>query len=305
MVYYHDTKAKFMIDVISVLSPVLTPVFVCAGIGYLWRRLGFAFETAFVSRLIFSIGTPCLAFSALTSHDLALDDFGIMAISAVLALTVFGLVGGCVLRAMQQPVRPFLPSVMLPNVGNMGLPIALFAYGDAGLALAVVFSATVTFAHFTIGIGLASGSFSPRTIVTSPAIIAIVVAVGFVATETAPPVWLANTTGLLAGMTIPIMLISLGVSLAGLEVRNLGRATAISSLRLGMGAATGFALAYGLDLAPMEAGVVIIQCAMPAAVLNYMMAARFNGPTEDIAGIVVVSTVMMFVLLPVLLLAIL
>ncbi len=294
-----------MIDVVSILSPVLIPVFVCAGIGYGWTKLGHPFETAFVSRLIFSVGTPCLAFSALTSYGLTLDDFGIIALAAVLSLTVFGLLGGLMLRIMGQPVRAFLPSVMLPNAGNMGLPIALFAYGDAGLALAVVFFATVSFAHFTIGIALASGSFSIRTLVTSPAIIAIIIAVGFIAAETTPPVWLANTTGLLAGMAIPLLLISLGVSLAGLEVRNMGRAVSVSALRLGIGVATGFAVAYLLDLGPMEAGVVIIQCSMPAAVLNYLMAARFNGPAEDIAGVVVVSTLMMFLVLPVLLLMIL
>ncbi|WP_366656066.1 AEC family transporter [Fodinicurvata sp. EGI_FJ10296] len=294
-----------MIDVISILAPVLVPVFLCVAIGVAWSKLGYRYETAFISRLIFSVGTPCLAFSALTSHDLALDDFGVMALVALMAFTIFGLVGALLLRAMRQPVRAFLPSVMLPNVGNMGLPIALFAYGEAGLALAVVFSASGTFAHFTVGVSLASGRFSIRTLVTSPAIIAIVVAVGFIAFQVDPPVWLANTTGLLAGMTIPIMLISLGVSLAGLEVRNLGRAFAISGVRLGLGAATGFALAYLMDLGPMEAGIVIIQCSMPAAVLNYLMAARYNGPAEDIAGVVVVSTLMMFLLLPLLLLAIL
>jgi malate permease and related proteins len=294
-----------MSDVLAILSPILVPLFLCAGIGFFWSKLGHPFETAFVSRMVFTIGSPALAFSAMTSHDLVLSDLGVIALAAVLAIAAFGLMGAISLYLIKQPVRPFLPSVMLPNSVNMGLPIALFGFGDAGLALAVIFAAVVTFAHFSIGIMLASGNISIRAVVTSPSILAIVLAMVFIGTETTPPLWLANSVGLLAGMTIPIMLISLGVSLAQLEVRNLGRAITISVIRLGLGVVTGFGLAFALNLSPIEAGVVIIQCTMPAAVLNYLFAARYNGPAEDIAGVVVISTLMVFLLLPVLLLVIL
>lgn len=263
--------------------------------------MGHGFDTSFVTRLVTYIGTPCLIFSAMTDTGLTLEGFRVMAIAAMAAMVAFAVVGAAALKVARMPVRPFLPSLMLPNTGNMGLPISLFAFGETGLALAIAFSTIITVGHFTIGVSLAAGRASGRELLFSPTLYALAAALAFMIAGAEPPLWLANTVGLLAGLTIPLMLISLGVSLGRMKVSNAKRSLFLGVVRVGAGFAIGIALAALLGLEGEVAGILAVQCAMPVAVLNYLFAARYGGPAEEVAGAVVFSTLVSFVSLPFLL----
>lgn len=288
-------------EMILELVPILVPIFVAAGLGFGWAKLGYSYDTDFVTRLVTQIGTPCLVFSTLTAHPLSLERFGLTMASAVIAMAIFGVVGAGLLYLAGMHIRSYLPTLMLPNTGNMGLPIVLFAFGDQGLALAIAFSTMITIGHFTVGLALASGRASPKHLLTAPALYATLGAVAFIATGLPVPRWLANTTGLLGGLTIPMMLLSLGVSLARLRVASLGRSLFLGTVRLTMGFGVGVGLAWALGLDHTATGALVLQCAMPAAVLNFLWAARYHGPAEEVAGAIVVSTLMSFATLPLLL----
>jgi predicted permease len=126
-----------------------------------------------------------------------------------------------------------------------------------------------------------------------------------VATETHLPRWAINTIDLIGQLTIPLMLLALGVSLSRLRVTKLGRSTALAGLRIGGGLALGFLLTALFGLKGQERGVVLIQASMPVAVFNYLFAQFYGNRPEEIAGIVVISTVMSFIVLPFLLAAVL
>lgn len=283
------------------LIPILAPVLLTAGLGYLWARSGRAFETEFVTRIATYVGVPALAFSALTevrlSADVLLRTVGL----ALAAVVLFALVGAAALKLLRQPVRPMLPSLVLPNTGNMGLPIVFFAFGDEGLALAIAFTVVIMMLHHTLGAALASGRTHPATIARQPVIYALVAALGFVLTGTPVPPFLANWTALLGGLTIPLMLLALGVSLAKLTVADLPGSAALGVVRVGAGFVVGLGLATAIDLPPLAAGVLIIQCSMPTAVFSYLYAARYGGPAVQVAGVVVLSTLISFVSLPLIL----
>jgi hypothetical protein len=287
---------------LSELLPILAPVFIAAGLGYGWARLGLAFDTEFVTRLVMSIGAPCLIFSALTRQPLQLADFGWQAAVAVGSVAICGAIGALALTAarVNQPAA-YLPSIMFPNTANMGMPVSYFAFGDVGLALAVAYSTTVTLGHFSVGIALASGKIAPGRLFANPAIYAALTALALIAADLEPPEWIANTTRLLGDLTIPLMLIALGVSLARLKVVGLRTSLAVALLRLGPGLGAGVLLAWAFGLEGAAAGVAILQCAMPAAVFNYLFAARYGGPAEEVAGVVVLSTLISAATLPVLL----
>ena len=114
---------------------IIAPVFICALIGYTWVKRGHAFETPFVSNLVMNVGAPCLIFSTFMAIDLDKDAFLTMAGAAFVSMMIFGLVGYVVLRICNLDQRAFLPGQIFPNVGNMGLPLCLLAFGDEGLAL--------------------------------------------------------------------------------------------------------------------------------------------------------------------------
>jgi len=290
-----------MIALIAALVPVLAPVIAAAAVGYVWARSRHPFDLGFVTRLVTYVGSPCLVFSTLTRFHVPAGEILSQAGLAVLAVFACGLVGGLALYLTGRTVRPLLPTVMLPNAGNLGLPIAYFAFGDEGLALALPFSAAMTMLQFTVGVSCASGHARWTEILRTPTIYAILLALALAATGIETPRWLGNATELLGGVTLPLMLIALGVSLASLRVAHLGRSLWLAVLRLALGLAAGIGVVWLFDIPHPTAAVLILQSAMPPAVFNYLFAARYGGPVDEIAGAVVVGTGISIVTLPVLL----
>jgi predicted permease len=130
----------------------------------------------------------------------------------------------------------------------------------------------------------------------------VALAVAIAVTGAVPPTWFTNTVTLLSGLTIPLMLLALGFSLARLKVKSLGRSLVLGALRLLLGLATGLALVELFGFTGAARGVLIIQCSMPVAVFQYLFAQMYNRAPEEIAGTVVTSTVLSFATLPLLLL---
>lgn len=182
----------------------------------------------------------------------------------------------------------------------MGLPLALLAFGDEGMALAVAYFTVCIIFQFTAGVAIASGVTSPMALMRVPTIYAMAIALVFKATETAVPQWAGNTVEILSGFTIPLMLITLGISLQQLKIGSMGKSLVLSLIRLVMGFAVGWGLAELLGFDGAMKGVLILQSALPVAVFNYLFAARYETDPETVAGAVVLSTVLSFATLPLL-----
>jgi predicted permease len=293
--------ASRQVEVFGEIFAVIAPVFVTAAIGFGWTRLGMPFETEMTRRVVTNIGTPCLLFSALTG--VAIDGAALsqMLGAAALAFVGFAALGILVLKATRLPLHSYLPALMFPNCGNMGLPLCLFAFGEHGLALGIVVFLVASCSQFTIGVGIAAGHASFARLFRTPILYAAPAALAFVFTGTPVPAWLANTTELIGGLTIPLMLLALGVSLARLHVTTLGRTAALSAVRLLGGFAIGLLVAEALGLEGAARGVLIVQASMPVAVFNYLFAQQFERKPEEVAGMIVISTAVSFATLPALL----
>lgn len=283
------------------LFAIIAPVFISAGIGFIWARQGRHYDVDFVTALMTNIGAPCLVFYTLSTADLDLGVFASSAINAVATITGFAVVGGAILKFSGTDIRAFLPSMMFPNSGNMGLPLSLLAFGEPGLVLAIVYFTVAAVGQFTVGMMISSGSVSLRGLVRIPILYAVFAAVAFIVFEIETPAVIANTTRILGGMTIPVMLVTLGVSLARLRVAALPRSVALSLLRLIMGFAVGLGVSVALGLEGMERAILILQSSMPVAVFNYLFAQRYGRSPQEVAGLVFISTAISFTTLPLLL----
>jgi predicted permease len=283
------------------IASILAPVFLAAAVGWVWVRIGRGYDRELISRLISDIGAPCLIFARLT--DAAVDPALMARVAgiAVLAMAGFGVVGALVLRAVKLPAHTFLAPLTFGNAGNMGLPLCLFAFGDAGLALGICYFAVSAFAQFTVGVWIWAGRASFGELLRTPMAWAALLSVAVVWSGTPVPAWLRNATGVLGGFAIPLMLITLGVSLAELRVATLGRALRLSVFRLAMGFGGGLLLAELFALEGVARGVLILQCSMPPAVFNYLFALRYDRSPGEVAGIVVTCTLLSFATLPLLL----
>jgi predicted permease len=283
------------------LFSIIAPVFICAGIGFAWERVGRGYDVGLVTDLITSIGAPCLVFHTLANLRVEGTAFATMVGATLAAMAGCAAAGALVLKLARLPLRSFLPAVIFPNTGNMGLPLNYLAFGDLGLALALGVFTVYTVGQFTLGIAIASGTVSLKALARVPLLWALAAAVLFMVAGATPPDWINATTRLLGDITIPLMLITLGISLARLKVASLPRSLGLSVLRLVLGFAIGVALAAALGLEGAARGVLIVQLAMPVAVFNYLFAQRYGTAPEEVAGMVVISTALSFASLPLLL----
>lgn len=255
-----------------------------------------------VTQLVTTIGAPALVFHTVANLAVGIDEFLAMVGATVATMIATGLAGAALLALCRLPLRPFLSVLVFPNTGNVGLPLSLLAFGDQGLTLAIGVFAVFVVAQFTIGINMASGQLSMRFLLRMPLIWALLAAVIFLVLRMRPPGWLNATGDLLGGMSIPLMLITLGVSLSSLRVGGLGRSLLLSVLRLGLGFTVGLAVAYALRLDGTARGVLILQSSMPTAVFNYLFAHRYGTRPEEVAGAVTVSTLLTLAAMPLVLL---
>lgn len=280
---------------------VIAPVFLCALIGLIWAKRGIAYETIFITRLVTNVGFPCLVFAGLVKTEVDWAIFGLMASAALASTLTFALVGALVLRLARLELRVFLPAMTFANTGNMGLSLCLLAFGADGLALAIPYFTVTAVLGFTLGPAIAARSASLGAPFKMPLIWATLAALAVLYTGLPMPLWVTKSLDLIGGFAIPLMLITLGVSLAQLQMTGLARSLALAVLRLAMGFAVGVSLAHLFGLEGTARGVLIIECAMPVAVFNFLYASIYNTRPAEVAGVIVVSTALSFLTLPALL----
>ena len=280
---------------------VIAPVFACAAVGFAWARMRVPYETAFVTRLVTNVGFPCLIFSSLLRAEITPETLGIMGFAALATTAAFAAIGALVLSLCRIELRAFLNSMIFANTGNMGLPLCLLAFGEEGLALAIAYFTVNGTLTFIVGPAIASGNADTREVLKIPMVWATLAGLAVKLAAVPVPEWAMKTLLLIGGFPIPLMLITLGVSLAGLRVAHLGRSTGLALLRLVMGLGVGWLAAEMLGFEGAARGVVIIECAMPVAVFNFLYAQMYDNRPDEVAGTIVVSTVLSFATLPLLL----
>ncbi len=286
---------------IAALFSIIAPVIICAGIGYVWARSDTPFDIGQTTRISVNLGTPCLIIWTFDQTRPDPQIFLGLGVATLCTFAGFAAIGYIVLRLAKLSPRDYLPALMFPNVGNMGLPLCLFAFGEAGLAFAIVIFVITAIGNFTIGASLSRGSARLSDLARMPVLYAVPVGLTLVVWDLHLPDWLARTTELLGSLTIPLMLLTLGVSLSRLSMANFGRSCALSVVRLAGGFAVGVLVAWAFGLEGMERGVLILQCSMPTAVFNYLFAERYGRAASDVAGMVLTSTALSFATLPLLL----
>lgn len=286
--------------IIELLS-VVAPVFIVALVGLAWARSGAHFDEVSISRLVLNVGVPCLLFRSLTTLEVSPFELAQMAGLTVGVMTLFAAGGLAVLKLMKLPAHTFLGPLIFSNSGNVGVPICLFAFGEPGLALGMTYFATSATFHVSLGGPLFAGTFSWRPFLRSPLTWAVAITVPVVATGVTVPVWIARTTELLGDIAIPLMLITLGVSLSKMHPASLGRSFALAIVRFALGVSAGLLLTTLLGVEGLTRKVLILQASMPVGVLNYLFAHRYGRTPEHVASLVLVSTLLSMATIPTLL----
>ena len=283
------------------LFEVLFPVFFIVGIGYFLGRQKSDIDTTFITNYSANFGAPALFIFAITSSGVTYSIFAEYFIYSVIALTCFAITGIIFLFFMKKDISRELPPFFLPNTGNMGIPICLFAYGSLGMGVAAAISSLVVLLHFTANIFLASKKFDIKIILKSPSTYAVIISVLFLYFDLEMPKFAINTVMLLGYTMIVLILMSLGVSLTQMKVFSI-KSSIISSIgRVIIGPIIGFSLIKVFNLSGYAAGVLLIQSSMPSAILTYLIASMYSPKkiVDNISSMIVVSTLMSLITVPI------
>ena len=284
------------------LFEVLFPVFFVIGVGYYIGKKDPKIDTKFITNFAANVGTPALILYALNIKNISFDTFSNYFWYYLLAITGFFFVGIIFLLILKtKDIIRELPPFVLPNTGNMGLPICLFAYGSDGLGIAAAISSLIILFHFTLGVFLADRKFNFEVILKSPPFYTIIISVLLLYYEIQLPVFIENTSFLLMYATIFLILMSLGIALTRLKIFSFSKALISSVGRLILGPIIGLSIIYYYELDGFAAGVLLIQCSMPSAILNYLVGSIYSPKkiVDNIASMIVVSTLLSFITIPI------
>lgn len=280
---------------------IVAPVFLLAAIGFSWVKLGFEYRVEFVTRLAMTLSVPCLIFTALMKTEVDPVALTTVSIAATVAYAAIAAVFYAIILLFRLDVRTYLAPLVFGNTGNIGMPLALFAFGQDGLGYAVVVFAVMAIGSFTFGIWVVTGGGSLAKVIKEPIVAATILGGIFLSQGWETPRVLTNTLELIGQIAIPIMLITLGVAVARLHPGRLGRALILSLAKAAVCVAAGLEIGMAFGLGGMALAVLTVQLATPVAVTSYMLAVKYGADEDAVAGLVVVSTLLSVGLVPLLL----
>ena len=287
-------------DIYLKIFEVLFPVFFVIGVGFFLGKKNPKIDTNFITNFAGNIGTPGMIFYTVTTTGVTFTVFTSYFLYALIMIGGFTVLGIILLFILKRDLCMELPPMILPNTGNMGIPICLFAYGTQGLGVASAIASVIILFHFTLGVFLAKKKFSIDVVLKSPPVYAIIVSVLFLYYNLNVPIFLENTTFLLTYATIFLVLMSLGIALTRLKF-SLKDSIILALGRVILGPVICVLIIYKLDLSGFAAGVLLIQSSMPSAVLNYLVGSMYSPKkvVDSIASTIVTSTLMSFITIPI------
>ena len=278
------------------LFEVLFPVFLIIGIGYWYGKKDPKFNTNFITTFAGNFGLPAIIFYSLTTTNISFELFLRFSFYITLYVAVFAFIGLIILKLLNKDIYRLLPPLILPNTGNMGMPLCLFAYGKIGLAIATAITAMILVFHFSLNILLASKKFSLKPLLKCVPVYALLISLLFVYFKIPAPKFLENATFLIGYSTIFLVLMSLGVALSKLKVFSIKETIIYSFVRVIIGPIVGLAFVKFFNLTGVEAGVMFIQSSMPSAVLTFLVSEIYSPKkiSASIASTVALSTFLSF-----------
>lgn len=284
-------------EALKPLAPVI-PVFLLIATGFVFARFK-KINLASVTEIIVYLGTPSLVFSSLASRPIFLADIAVLFFGVIIIFAGVGLLIRAYFFGFKFSSRGFaLPSLFM-NAGNMGIPLALFAFGQPGMQRATLMFVIITFLQYTLGIYLLNGRGNWKETFRLPLIYATIAGLAVNLTHLKIPELLLQPFSLLGQATIPIMLISLGYRLYDVQSIRWGHALGGALVRILGGSAAAFAAVNLIGAQGVNRQVLLLYGCLPAAVINFILTEKYRQDPELAASIVVLSTFISIFTIPI------
>ena len=269
---------------------ILFPLFAITAVGYFVGRRTKP-DLSHANKLTMDVFVPALVFAALANKEFHISEYIPLTFATLVIVIGSGLAGWALAKAAGLQPRTFVPPMMFNNCGNLGLPLAVLAFGDAALAPAVVMFMVSNLLHFTYGAWLLDHRIKVWTVWKVPSVIATFagLAVGIAGVEIWPPLMLAIK--MLGDISIPLMLFALGVRLTESRITSIGIGLFAAAARPLVGMALAFAVMQVIELPPQERALLLVFGALPPAVLNFIFAERYSQEPALVASMVLIGNI--------------
>ena len=276
---------------------VMIPVIAVAGLGYLYS-LRYRTDLAAINTISVNVFLPALVFSVMSSQDFDLARYPGLAMAAAAVFFGSGLIAWPVAIFLKYDIRTFLPPMMFNNCGNLGLPLALLAFGDAGLAPAIVLLIVTNLLYFSFGIYLVNRQMQWRSVLLSPPILASVAGLVVSLLDFSVPVMIATPIAMLGEALIPVMLFALGIRLVDVKLSDwkIGLVGAVLCPLTALIVA--LAIQPLLQLPDEQFRQLLLYCALPPAVLVYLVAEQYQQEPQKVAALVGFGNIAAIIIVP-------
>lgn len=281
---------------LKILSTLL-PVFLIAACGTLYGRFRTP-DIRSLNTLNMELFVPMLVFAVLADRQAPLQDYANLALAAVIIVLGSGLLLWPLAKVLKLDYRTFLPPMMFNNTGNMGIPLLVFAFGEAALPAAVVLFIIEMLLHFSVGLYLLDPRIPLWRLLRMPIVLASLAGLGVNLGGIPLPGWLLETLNMLGGVSIPLMLFALGVRMLDIDFSDwkVGVLGAVACPLSGL--ALAWPLIAWLDLQGLQATSLWVFAALPPAVLNYLLAEQYRQEPHKVASLVLIGNLGSLIVMP-------
>lgn len=284
-------------ELIARIADVIVPVFfiVVIGYGYALRK---APDMSAFNRIALDVLAPLLVYSALAAKDFQIADHWSLLIGGTVLILGSGLLALPLAKMIGAQPRTLVPVVMFNNCGNMGLPLALLAFGSEHFGAAVALFSVSNLLHFSLGARITSHSARSRDLLLSPLMIATLLGFASAFTDVRPPAVLVSGMRLLGDALLPMMLFALGTRLTALSRSGLALGMVGALARPLIGLAIGIPLAWALGLEGAARGQLLLFAALPPAVIQFMLAERYQQEPDKVGAMIMLGNALAVVFVP-------
>ncbi|WP_382320552.1 AEC family transporter [Hydrogenophaga sp. UC242_50] len=284
-------------DLIARIADVIIPVFLIVAIGFAYARRQ-APDMGTFNRIALDVLAPMLVYSALASRDFVIAEHLVLLVGGAVIILGGGLLAWALSRASGAQPRTLVPVVMFNNCGNMGLPLALLAFGPAHFGAAVALFSVSNLLHFSLGARITSRMARTRDLLTSPLMIGTALGFASALTDVRPPDVVLSGLKLLGDALLPMMLFSLGVRLTALTREGLAIGLLGALARPLIGLAIALPLAWALDLEGAARRQLLLFAALPPAVMQFMLADRYHQEPDKVGAMIMLGNALAVVFVP-------
>ena len=280
------------------LVAILFPIFGIVAAGYFYARHHKP-EMAVANRLNMDVFVPALVFAAMAGKSFDLAAYAPLALGGFLVLATCGLLAWPLARLIGSQPKTLVPPMMFNNSGNIGLPLAVLAWGEEALPAAVILFMVENTLHFSFGARLLDPHARLLTLWRVPVVAAAIA--GLAVALLKIPVWqpLVIAIKMLGDVSVPLLLFSLGVRMTDVSFKEWKVATGSAILRPLAGMAIAAGVIELLGLQGRDAAMLLVFGALPPAVLNFLFAERYRQEPERVASIVLIGNLAALFFLPV------